>query len=264
MCILVFSEADVKAASATEVGLYGFEVPSSGYIYEDYFGDPTILNVYTAGEVLIGTCVVDLVRARYRYTNSRSCYYDTLLIRAQMEPALTQYKKVYYHGISSKCEVAMTLNPNHSYVNIYPKATMPESSSTWDVSFSANGNSAKEFGFEIGTGYSSTIKDTCFDIQSNYSSKNKKDCVTYDYSVSDSLISTKAKRAINKWCTNTHQCFFAYTYTTPSNNFYQVTLDYDVRFRYTVQNSKKWDGSTLDIYTKEYKKQQGVTYAKFD
>lgn len=205
------------------------------------------MNTYNVNGIAVGTAVAVAARARSNKKDSAGNYYDTLLVRTQMEPRKTKSGSIWIHGMNNVAQAKLKLNNNQSYVNYEPKATMPESSSTWNVDFSGNADPKKAFGFTLGTGYSSTTKDNAYLVSSNYyTSRNEYD-IKYDYKVSANIVSTAARRAINKWCTNTHQAFYGFTYRTPSNNTNNMTINYYVSFRFGNSSSSNFDGSTWDI-----------------
>ncbi len=236
-----------NAYANNQITSYGFDLPSSGYSYKTWFNEATIMDTYTENGIVIGTAVAVVARARSNQKDSTNNYYDTLLVRTQMEPRKTKSGSIWYHGMNNVAQAKLKLHNNQSYVNYEPKATMPESSSTWNVSFSGNKSSDKKFGFTLGTGYSSTTKDNAYTVSSNYYSSQKEYDIKYNYRVSANIASTAARKAINKWCTNTHQAFYAFTYRTPSNNTKNMTINYYVSFRYAFNLSQNYDGSTWDV-----------------
>lgn len=98
ICLLWNTQLDIKAATASQVRAYGFNVASEGYKYTTYFNNPTVMNVYTSNGVNIGTCVIYVARARATTLDSSGYYYDTLLIRSDMEPIVTKSNGTYYRG----------------------------------------------------------------------------------------------------------------------------------------------------------------------
>jgi hypothetical protein len=238
----------VNAVTSRELGAFGFDVPSTGYTYNSWFNSARVSHVYTSNGIAIGDCVVIAARARSSTMDSSGYYYDTLLIRSQMEPLVTKSGGLYYRGLNNKNETKFTLNTDQYYVNYYPKATMPVSSSTWDVSFYGSASVDKDFRFQIGTGYSSVTKDNCFNVSTNYTSSNKTYDILYNYAVSSGLSNTPVLKAINLWCMNTHQCFYAYTYRIKSTDTLNMTVYNNVNFRYAINYSSSWNGSTGDVY----------------
>lgn len=260
--LLLLCVVSASAETASNVRAYGFDVPSSGYKYA-LWKSKTALNVYTDTGVLIGKTTYVAVRARSNNA-SNGKYYDCMLLRSQMEPIVTKSGTTYYRGLNNMNRAEMSLNNRQEYVNIFPKATMPTSSSTWNCSFGISGgtgNSGNSFGFSIGTGYSSTTQDNCFTVSSNYYSGSKKYDVKYNYSVSANVISTAARKAMNLWCTNTHQCFYGYSYTTPTNNTANLTVKYTSNFRYAMNRSSTWDGSTWDVVINTAGRTETRTYS---
>ena len=217
------------AATSSEVAAYGFDVPASGYNYTTWFNNARTIYVHHNG-LLIGRTVTVAARARTTTTDSSGYYYDTFLIRTQMEPRVVYSGGGYYRGLNYLSQARTTLGGDRYYVNFAPKATMPESSSTWNVSFSGNAGSDKKFGFTLGTGYSSTIKDHCYDVRTICSTGSKSYDISYNYKPSANIISTAARRARNLWCTNTHQAFYAFTYRTKNTNSTNITVQYNVSF----------------------------------
>lgn len=249
LCMAMLAAVAIPCSAATQIQLiesYGFEVPDSGYSYITYFENPLVMNVYTSGGVLIGSSTTVLARARSTTTDGAGRYYDTFFVRSQMDPEVTKSGSTYYRGLNFKNEAKMSLHSNQTYVNIAPMGTMPESSSTWDISF-AGSASGKDFGFQIDTGYSSTVEDFCVTVDSNYTTSDKTYDVLYEYSASSYIISTAARRAANKWCTQSHQCFYAFTYRTPSSNTENMTITFYNNFRYAKNSTYSWDGSTHDV-----------------
>lgn len=234
------------AATSSEVAAYGFTVPSSGYKYKTWFIDSRTITIYSSNGVKIGDAVTVAARARSNTTDSSGYYYDTMLIRVQMEPRITKSGGEYYRGLNYMNQAKTTLTGNRLYVNFAPKATMPESSSTWNVSFSGSGGTDKKFGFTLGTGYSSTIKENCYEVETHCYSSDKSYDISYNYKPSSNIISTAARRARNLWCANTHQAFYAFTYRTKSTNTQNVTVNYNASFRY-ARTSSSWNGSTYDV-----------------
>lgn len=244
------------AATIAELEAYGFSVPASGYSYRDWFAEANVITV-KANNKIIGQAVTVAAMARSTTTDSYGYYYDIFLIRTQMEPKIASYAGSTTRGLNYKARARCTLGGVREYVNFAPKATMPESSSTWNVSFS--GSASDKFGFTLGTGYSSTIKDNCYTVMTQCSSTDKSYDISYNYKPSAHIFSTAARKATNLWCTNTHQTYYAFTYRTKKGNYHNIKVYYDVSFKYALTGSS-WNGSTYDVIPTEYKGSKSVLY----
>lgn len=247
LILIMSSGVEVYAATQSELSQYGFTVPKSGFTYDSWFNDAKVLHVYTNDGIAIGDCVTVVARARSTSKDSSGYYYDTLLVRSEMEPIVTKSGKAYYRGLNYKNQASTTLNSNQLYVNYAPTASIPTASSSWNVSFSGSADSEKKIGFSISTGYSESTAMTCYDVSANYYNSSKKYNISYDYKPFASIVSTTARKAVNKWCTQTHQCFYAFTYRTKSTNRTDMVIKYDVKFRYAFNSSSSWNYSPWDV-----------------
>lgn len=251
----------LAVAANSVVAEYGFKVPSTGYTWRTGFRS-TELNVYTSNIKHIGTAETVVVRARSTRKDSFGRHIDTFLIRTEMQPrrAYDPVKKEYYHGLNRKTVARLKLNSNQTHINFAPKATMPESTTTWDVSLGAGASTGGGLGFTIGTGYSSTVKDSLCTVSSKYTSSDKTYFIEYDYKVNNDFFSSAAKRATNKWANNTHHAFYAFTYAVNQSNRKDVVVDYAAYFRYAISDSKTYDGSTWDVESPLRVEAHSVTY----
>ncbi|MCL2679356.1 MAG: hypothetical protein FWF18_03640 [Dehalococcoidia bacterium] len=226
---------------------YGFITPTSGYSYV-LFGAPyTTLRAYSNSGHALGDATIAAVRLRPN-SASGGYYYDVLMTRVEMIPLRTPYGSGYYYwGMNEQSKITMPLNGNQTLVNFAPNATMPSGSSTWSVGFSG-GVSGGNFGFNLATGYSSTLNENCYSIYTAASWNTP--VITYDYKTTWTTLfnSGGLKAEINKWTTTPHKTFAACTYTTPVGNTNNSTIQYSVSFRYAfVPSNTTWNGDTTQV-----------------
>ncbi len=129
---------------------------------------------------------------------------------------------------------------------------MPEGSSTYNFGINGGGNSKGEFSFAVNTGYSSSIKENCVEVStSKYDVSSKTFMVVYKYNhdtwTPSSVFNGIAAR-INKWLTNSRQCFYAFSYKIPRANTYQegFSFDCEVVFSYRQQYGSTYYGDGSD------------------
>ncbi len=247
--------------TAAHMNAYGFDVPTSGYTYYTLFNHVTVTNVYTSSGILIGKSNAIIARARENTPDSSGYYYETFFVRSQMEPIVTHVGNEYYRGINKKNEVKFYLSAAQQYINYAPTATMPQSTSTWNVTFGGNASTTNVFGFSISTGFSSTTQDTCFTVSASYNSANRCNDIAYNYSPVRSLHvigNTSANRAINVWCAQTHRCFYAFTYRSLPGE--TILVSYPTTFTYAITPGSSWNGSCDEVSIYEFSQSVGEQY----
>ncbi len=260
-CMLIPVSLPVNAARAQDMIEHGFNVPTTGYNFEIWSEETIVIKGFYLGNV-IGKTVITVARARSKLTDGNGKYSDTLFVCSQMDPKVVKKADgnsgyVYYRGMNFKSEAYMKLNSNQTYVNYAPESTMPDSSSTWDISISA-GLSDEEWGFNIGTGYTSTTRDNCFTVATSIDPVEGEYDITYNYRNCDNFFGTAARRAINLWCTRSHRCYYLFKYKTPSGNTNNIRVTFNSRFRLAKNYGITWNGGTWDVENK-YSGYNGAT-----
>ena len=98
------------ATSIDEIEQYGFDVAENGYIYYSWFDHAMLVNVYKENH-LIGTCemIGCMARTRSAYGSSDSYYYETVMLRQEMTPAVSKAGLTYYIGLNDKTSISYTL-----------------------------------------------------------------------------------------------------------------------------------------------------------
>ncbi len=244
-CTLISISLPVNAARAHEMEDCGFHVPTTGYNYEIWNEDDIVLTGFYLGRVM-GRTTITVARARSKTSDSHGKYYDTIFVRSQMNPKSQRWNGETRWAMNAGNEIYMKLNPNQSFVNYAPDSTMPESSSTWNVSV-GGGYSGNGWGLTIDTGYTSTTRDNCFTVSTNCDAEEGKYDVIYNYKSYDNFFGTAARRATNLWCTRSHKCYCMFKYQTPNDNTNLMKVVFSSRFRLATTFGSTWNGGTWNV-----------------
>ena len=255
------SVGHVDAFGASDVEQYGFTT-SSGFTYQRLYNSSS---TFKYDGVVIGRIYYTVIKAvsttTFRGSDGRNRKTEVILVRVQMAPDYNSHGSVTYLGLNSYNRVQLWLEGERKYIDMAPEGTMPSSSTTYTGGVGAEIGGQDKFKFSVSTGYTSTIQDNCVTAHSSFYGGYKFDAdYTYTIHSNNLITSTEAKRAMNRWATNKHNCYYAYVYTTPTdyyntptstNNYgWPMTMKIQFRFRVaetSVSTPSQWDGACMDV-----------------
>jgi hypothetical protein len=148
--------------------------------------------------------------------------------------------------------MTMTLGTGQSYVNFAPDSSAVTYNDTFSFSLGGTVNSKGEFGGTIGIGASTTTTNSGFTVISKITNSQKTYATTYNYSPSWNIVSTTARKNLNKWLNSSHKEYAIYQFDTLNASMPSFTIIYKVGMWYSTSSSSTWNGSTWDTKTVKY------------
>ncbi|MBO4788015.1 MAG: hypothetical protein J5531_03835 [Lachnospiraceae bacterium] len=259
--IVMGSIGHADAFGASDVEQYGFTA-SSGFTYQKLKAG---YKEYKYDGIVIGRIYYTVIKATstttFRDLDGRTRRTEAILVRVQMTPQYEVRDSTTYLGLNAYNRVQLWLEGERRYIDMAPEGTMPSSSTTYTGGVGAEVGGQDKFKFSVSTGYTSTIKDNCVTTHSSFYNDTRFDAdYTYTIHSNNFIASTEAKRAMNRWATNKHNCYYAYVYTTPidyfntptsMNNYgYPMTMKIQYRFRVaetSASTPSQWDGACMEV-----------------